>query len=154
MNGNDLRSRWRVRLYSVAPAPLQRGLVRLFMPTYPIAVSVVVVNDGGGVLLLRHTYGEPMWRLPGGLVERGEEVYDAAVREVAEEASCDIKPVAIADAAATPSSFDVAVAARLVQLHPFQGNAETCARQWLNLAELNDLPDLQKRFIKAAIQLT
>ncbi|WDL98725.1 NUDIX hydrolase [Alicyclobacillus sp. ALC3] len=153
MSRPSILARWRVRIYSAAPGLLQRWAVRLFKPTYPLAVAVVVCDDHGDILLLHHTYGEPKWRLPGGLVERGEEVFVAAVREVAEEASCAIAPVAIADAAATKASFDIAVAARLTAIQPFSANAETCDRKWVNPAVASELSELQQRFIAAACRL-
>ncbi|HEX5400972.1 MAG TPA: NUDIX domain-containing protein [Pseudonocardiaceae bacterium] len=48
------------------------------------------VRDGQ-VLLARYVAptGESTWTLPGGRVERGEDPFDAVVREVAEETGCD-----------------------------------------------------------------
>lgn len=52
----------------------------------PIAgVSVIAVDDAGGVLLVRHSYGPQLWALPGGGLSRGEEPKAAAVRELREE---------------------------------------------------------------------
>lgn len=45
---------------------------------------MLVVNEAGEVLLVRHTYIEG-WYLPGGGVDRGETMRAAAVREVWEE---------------------------------------------------------------------
>ena len=50
-----------------------------------LGVRVLVQNDAGEVLLVRHTYVAGLY-LPGGGVERGEPAEEAAKREVAEEA--------------------------------------------------------------------
>ncbi len=49
-----------------------------------LGVRVLVRNERGEVLLVRHTYS-PGWLLPGGGVERGENTQEAAAREVLEE---------------------------------------------------------------------
>lgn len=49
-----------------------------------IGVRAIVVNERNHVLLIRHTYS-PGWYLPGGGIKKGENVYDAIVRELLEE---------------------------------------------------------------------
>jgi ADP-ribose pyrophosphatase YjhB (NUDIX family) len=55
------------------------------------AVSVVVTNDAGEILLIRRTDNDN-WALPGGGVEIGESLPQAAVRETQEETgfACEI----------------------------------------------------------------
>ena len=53
-----------------------------------LGVRVLVQNAKGEILLVKHTY-LPGWYLPGGGVDHGEDVREAAVREVYEE--CGIK---------------------------------------------------------------
>lgn len=49
-----------------------------------MGVRVIATNAQGQVLLVRHGY-TPGWHLPGGGVDRGETMEDAARREVEEE---------------------------------------------------------------------
>jgi ADP-ribose pyrophosphatase YjhB (NUDIX family) len=44
-----------------------------------------VLRSGDRVLLVRHTYGDRNWALPGGRVRRGETPSDAARREISQE---------------------------------------------------------------------
>ena len=49
-----------------------------------------VLTDGDRVLLVRHTYGDRRWDLPGGTLRRGEDPADGARREMAEELGVEL----------------------------------------------------------------
>jgi ADP-ribose pyrophosphatase YjhB (NUDIX family) len=65
----------------------------------PIAgVSVIIANPAGAVLLLKHSYGPPVWALPGGGMAAREDPVAAARREVREELGLvldAVQPVAV-----------------------------------------------------------
>jgi 8-oxo-dGTP diphosphatase len=69
--------------------------------TYPqrpyLAVSAAIVRDGR-ILVVRRARNPALnlYTLPGGAVEAGETLVQAVVREVREETSLDIEPVALA----------------------------------------------------------
>ena len=85
------------------PAPLHRLLYRIsdrlrrqwWKVRRPIRNSVLVIafDAAGRVLLVRHSYGPPVWALPGGGIDRGEDPADAAVREFGEELGCPLSEV-------------------------------------------------------------
>ncbi|MBD2868257.1 NUDIX domain-containing protein [Paenibacillus arenilitoris] len=50
------------------------------------ASGIAVIDGLGRVLLVHQTYGKRSWALPGGMVEEGESAWDAALRELKEEA--------------------------------------------------------------------
>jgi 8-oxo-dGTP pyrophosphatase MutT (NUDIX family) len=52
------------------------------------SVNVVVVNDAGDILLIRRSDNDN-WALPGGAIDLGESVSQAAVRETREETGID-----------------------------------------------------------------
>ena len=54
------------------------------------SVNVVVTNDAGEVLLIRRSDNDN-WAVPGGAVDLGESVAQAAVRETREESGIDCK---------------------------------------------------------------
>ena len=68
-------------------------------PTRPfVGVGALILRDGK--LLLSRRGAEPgrgKWSIPGGLVELGEKVQDAMVRETREEVGLDVEPVELMD---------------------------------------------------------
>jgi ADP-ribose pyrophosphatase YjhB (NUDIX family) len=62
-----------------------------------LAVSAAVIRDGK-VLIIRRAAGiaTGIYTLPGGVVEAGETLTDAVVREVREETALEIEPITLA----------------------------------------------------------
>ncbi len=58
--------------------------------TPPVTVDVIV-PIGGGVVLVERKYPPPGWALPGGFVEPGESLAQAARRELKEETGLDVE---------------------------------------------------------------
>jgi len=73
----------RIDYYDDPNAPKANSLVP--------SVNVVVVNDAGEILMIRRTDNDS-WAVPGGAIDLGESVGQAAVRETAEESGieCEI----------------------------------------------------------------
>jgi ADP-ribose pyrophosphatase YjhB (NUDIX family) len=70
---------------------LQRQLWRLFRPRTR-GVKVMLFSEEGGLLLVRHTYGNTdHFLLPGGGVHPFENPEAAAAREVREELDCGVE---------------------------------------------------------------
>lgn len=55
-------------------------------------VVLALLRRAGKVLLVKQTYGGRLWTMPGGDVEAGESLADAAVREIKEETGLDVRP--------------------------------------------------------------
>jgi len=68
-------------------------------PDRPIAGVAAVIFKGNEVLLTKRMNppGEGLWGLPGGVVELGETVREAIVREVKEECGIDVEPIRLLD---------------------------------------------------------
>lgn len=58
------------------------------------AVTVVVTNDAGEILLQKRT-DNGLWALPGGAMDIGESIGDTVTREVKEETGLDVEPTGI-----------------------------------------------------------
>ncbi|NBN76862.1 NUDIX domain-containing protein [Microvirga tunisiensis] len=74
-------------LLSMLPARLTRRIIHgaaLVRHAHTLGVRVIVRDAAGYVLLVRHTY-LPGWYLPGGGVDVGETLSEAAAREIFEE---------------------------------------------------------------------
>jgi ADP-ribose pyrophosphatase YjhB (NUDIX family) len=73
----------RIDYYDDPDAPKANSLVP--------SVNVVVVNDAGEILMIRRTDNDN-WAVPGGAIDLGESVAQAAVRETREESGieCEI----------------------------------------------------------------
>jgi mutator protein MutT len=78
--------------------PNSIGLIRAYPSSPILAVSAVVLN-GEAVLLVQrgHAPLAGQWALPGGVVELGETVAQAVIREVKEETGVTVEPTAVLD---------------------------------------------------------
>ena len=85
---------------NLIPAPLHRRLYRMadrvrrrwWRIRRPNRTSVVVAafDENGRILLVRHSYGPPVWALPGGGIGRNEDPAQGAAREFREELGCEL----------------------------------------------------------------
>lgn len=75
-------SDWRIRFEPLI-TPVFRAWWRM-RRSMTLGVRGIACDQGGRVLLVRHTYARG-WHLPGGGVESGENAADSVVRELAEE---------------------------------------------------------------------
>jgi ADP-ribose pyrophosphatase YjhB (NUDIX family) len=62
-------------------------------PTVDVIIEASRPDGKTGIVLIRRKYPPPGWALPGGFVEYGESLEEAAVREAKEETSLDIELV-------------------------------------------------------------
>jgi ADP-ribose pyrophosphatase YjhB (NUDIX family) len=76
----------RVEYFDDPSAPKPNSLV--------VAVSVVVTNAEGSILLQRRVDNE-LWGLPGGGMELGESVGQAVIRETKEETGLEVEPIGL-----------------------------------------------------------
>lgn len=59
-------------------------------PTTPLLTVDIIIEVQGGIVLIERKNPPPGWALPGGFVDVGESVSQAAVREAREETSLEV----------------------------------------------------------------
>jgi len=114
-----------------------------------LAVSAAIIR-GGRVLVARRARGPALgiWTMPGGVVEAGETLTEALVREIAEETAMVVEPVALAghrevvvrddDKRVSRHFVIMCFATRWISGEP-QLNEELAEARWLKPDELGDL---------------
>ncbi len=72
-----------------------------------VTCACLVMNHDGKVLLLASPKQGGKWTLPGGHIDPGEKIMDAAIREVKEETGLGVKPITIVrfDESINPPDF-------------------------------------------------
>jgi ADP-ribose pyrophosphatase YjhB (NUDIX family) len=120
-------------------------------PTRPfLAVSAAIIRDGR-VLVVRRARppANGLFSLPGGVVEAGETLHEAIAREVREETSLEIEPVALAGYREVIARDDDARVERHFVILPFAArwlagephlNEELSEACWVHPSELRALP--------------
>lgn len=102
-----------LRLYRMLPRSARLFAVHRMAPSFTVGAICVVERSDGALLLVRHSYRR-RWGLLGGLLERGEDVADAARREALEEVGLEVElvgePAVVVDAG--PRRVDVVYRAR------------------------------------------
>jgi 8-oxo-dGTP diphosphatase len=134
---------------------------------YRVSARLILVEDGR-VLLVRHVHpdGRDFWCFPGGGVERGERVAEAARREAREELGIDVELLGVAHVQELPERgplLDVFLTARRTRgevrlgADPERSGGDPVLRElaWAPLAELprwNVLPaDLAQALTEGAM---
>lgn len=60
-------------------------------PKHIVSAATIVLNDEGEILLIKGPHRG--WEMPGGQVEEGESIKEAAIRETKEESGIDVEIV-------------------------------------------------------------
>lgn len=62
-------------------------------PMYNVAVSMIVVNEQNGKIMLIQQYGKPVYILVAGYINRGEQAEQAVAREIKEETGMTVSHI-------------------------------------------------------------
>lgn len=130
-------------------------------PSQPIVgVGAIIVRDGKILLAKRGSEpGKGKWSVPGGLVELGEKVEKAVVREVKEETDLDVETIRLVDAVNNiikdsngKLRFHFVILDFMAMLMggTLQSSSDVVDTKWVGLEEVEDydLTDTFREFIK------
>ena len=132
----------RIDYYDDPNAPKANSLVP--------SVNVVVVNDAGEILMIRRTDNDN-WAVPGGAVDLGESVGQAAVRETREESGIECEITGIVGIYSDPKhvllytsngevrqEFSIVLTARPLSGQPTP-SSESSEVRWIPVSEVSGL---------------
>jgi ADP-ribose pyrophosphatase YjhB (NUDIX family) len=115
------------------------------------SINVIVVNEGGKILMIRRT-DNGNWAVPGGAIDLGESLVDAAIRETREESGIDCEITGLVGIYTNPrhvilytsdgevrQEFSIVLTARPRSGQP-RPSSETSHVAWLDPAEIDGLP--------------
>ena len=122
-------ARWHARAAAVGYRLALRLLRAWWVVARPRSSGVrCVLRHGDDVLLVRHTYADRRWMLPGGRVRRGEDPAATATREMAAELGVTCRDWTVAGC----------LAARTAYRRPSRGDAFRRHSPWYLAAEVED----------------
>lgn len=151
----DRIQRFLLRRWRRVPRRIRRWTVRLFAPSFTVGAVCVIERDDGAILLARLSYRNA-WGLPGGLINRREDIASCARREVREETGLAIElvgePAVVVDA--DPQRVDVVYRARPVDgADPDSVEPRSPEVTDLRWFAAGSLPELQPEAVSALVAL-
>ncbi|HML02870.1 MAG TPA: NUDIX hydrolase [Candidatus Bathyarchaeia archaeon] len=130
-------------------------------PSQPIVgIGAIIVQDGKILLAKRGSEpGKGKWSVPGGVVELGEKLEKAVVREVKEETNLDVEVVHLIDAVSNivqdtngKLHFHFVILDYLTKLKggTLQSSSDILDTKWVNLEEADDydITETFREFLK------
>lgn len=115
-----------------------------FHDFYRMSSHAVICNDQNQVLLLKATYADCNWGLPGGGLDQGETIHEALIRECQEELGCQIDIEYLSGvyyhSAVNSHAFIFKCNLRDQQIHLSDEHSEY---RWFNLDELSPIQKIR-----------
>ncbi len=144
-----------LRLFKRLPTSARRRVVRTISPSFTVGAMCFIERSDGALLLVEHVYRR-RWGVPGGLLEKGEDPADAALREVREEVGLDVvligEPAVVVDP--VPQRVDVVYRARVSPgCDPADASPRSPEIASLRWFPARDLPELQHETAGAFVAL-
>jgi ADP-ribose pyrophosphatase YjhB (NUDIX family) len=115
-----------------------------------VVAALVFIRQDNEILLVKQNDGERFWSLPGGVVEIGESVEQAAVREVHEETGLAVRIQRVVGLYSKPGEGSIAIALEATviggALRPAVDEIAEC-----RYFALDDLPDHAREHLRQRV---
>ncbi len=84
---------WRAlaAIFNAVPVRWQRRILDRAHAKFLVGVNGIGVDPHGAVILARHRFGSPQWRLLGGFIQPGSSLQENLRREIREETGLEIE---------------------------------------------------------------
>jgi 8-oxo-dGTP diphosphatase len=141
-------------LWRRAPRSFRLFSVKLTQPRFAVTVAAVITDERNRVLLLNHVFRPGNgWGVPGGFINKGENLEDALRRELREEIGLELGKVEFRYARALKTTPQVEVIFRAEPKGlPQSTSVEIVGLDWFELDSLPPgIPSSQKQIIKRAL---
>ncbi len=144
-----------VKLYKCIPIPLsfKKKIIWLANRRFLVAVQGIILNDKNEILLLKHTYRDTPWGMPGGWMDY-EKPREGLEREVFEETELQVKSNQILDVVYgdKPHRVDIYIKGSFVG-GEFKKSAEVSDYGFYKVGNWPEgMPNEQKRIIENMLE--
>lgn len=135
------------RLFNL-PKGLQLFIMRIFNDEFLVGVTGVIVNNLNEVLLVKHTYRQTDWSLPGGYLKGGEHPTTGIEREILEETgfTVTIEKIIKTSHDSDSARLDIRCFGRFVG-GTFTPSAEVSEYGFFTIDDLPEIGEKQKKII-------
>ncbi|MGI8848999.1 MAG: NUDIX hydrolase [Pyrinomonadaceae bacterium] len=83
-------------IWGKMPRLMRQQIIRSSQTAFTVSVAAIIINDDDQVLLLDHVLRIGLtWGIPGGFIERGEQLEEGLRREIREETGLELENVTI-----------------------------------------------------------
>lgn len=139
------------RLFNL-PKGLQLFIMRIFNDEFLIGVTGIIVNDKNEILLVKHTYRQTEWSLPGGYLKKGEHPLEGIEREILEETGLTVKIEKIMKTGhdSANARLDISCFGRFIS-GTFTPSAEVSVHGFFAFNDLQEIGEKQKSLIRSVL---
>jgi len=135
------------------PKASQLFIMRIVNDAFLVGVTGVIFNKNNEVLLVKHTYRQTQWSLPGGYLKQGEHPKEGLIREVFEETNLKVTVEKIIKTSPDPTSarLDISCYGEFVEGR-FKASAEVSEYGFFSYEKLPRIGKRQKKLIERVLR--